>query len=811
MIRRLSCFVEPNPTQSWLRDEVTAHELTAAAIKVLYELRTSARATGYVSGSPGRGKTMFLQQLLRSIDVEHLTMVPRLSRALRAWWTTVPVGAVSFNGRSSVGVDDHLLVWLDAGLPLLVRIIFTETWDPADPAVNFPLYRARVLTLLREKKLQVTDIKAMAVKVLGDRMPASPTGEMGGVLLVDEVARLSLSSLSDHEHKELAEGIQELRAAGFKSHKTTTAAVSEPEPAAAARTAVVASTAMKDSRKVAVTVTCDTWQPEDPAMATAEAVRKATCDWCEDMGIRPVMTAFNERFIKRQAGKLTGSLSTVKELVTIPLLPATELIDQQKRRLEELGFYLRTTSAAGQRRQQRSETTARHLERFTLGHPRAAVVLDNAIQASSHGDVFMTIVKTNLDPSCLSVAKASIDILAQYPVVLAAGLLNYDLPSSGFFAETLSYDTVFGEGALVKRPRARPDSQDAARTANPAIIVTFFLSAIALQHELEVKASFKADAAGTDPAETSVELSSKRHPGSSPAHPNKDSWAKSSGSAKDIVKAVVHDVSGPDGGVYSACREVRSALLVGSVPVAWENLFLWSEVLMSRNRALLVQNEALLRAVRPLPFGTYCLRKLYPAPDRLTGTARWLGAAQVDASCPRRGVVHFSSVQALVREYCDDDLVGHVWRPWRANFEGIDGIMFLRCTRGTRGGPRKGELVAVAVDFKSACLKPTEDMRVSCSALCKLFGSDLWKDWQRRTALVLVVREKAPVKLDVRTSMRDLEVDFDSAIVVDADSLEKAYGTTISTFAVCADSLFGAQVVRRSRSSGKQRGRGTRV
>lgn len=170
--------------------------------------------------------------------------------------------------------------------------------------------------------------------------------------------------------------------------------------------------------------------------------------------------------------------------------------------------------------------------------------------------------------------------------------------------------------------------------------------------------------------------------------------------------------------------------------------------------------------------------------------------------------MHFTDFQSLVDEYCDEYLLEHAWRPRRADFNGIDGIVFLRCIRGTSHGPRKGELVAVAMEFKSGSLKPSEDFKVSCAALSVLFG-DLGTDWKRRTALFMVVREKAPGKLDVRTYVPELAVD--SAIIVDAESLEHAYGTTISTFAVCADSLFGTQVVRKSRSSRKQRSRGTTV
>ncbi|KAK1864892.1 hypothetical protein I4F81_007428 [Pyropia yezoensis] len=200
------------------------------------------------------------------------------------------------------------------------------------------------------------------------------------------------------------------------------------------------------------------------------------------------------------------------------------------------------------------------------------------------------------------------------------------------------------------------------------------------------------------------------------------------------------------------------------------------------------------------------MRKLYPAPDRLTGQAPWLSRAVLDVSIRCRGVVYFSSIPQLLEEY-SEDLIGHVWRPWSSTFKGIDGIVLTRCLRGAKGGPRKGELVARAVQFKSGGLVAA-DIANSCTSLRGLFGPELWKRWERRTALVVTTRLKAPPKLDLRTRKPTFAVE--SVIVVDADSVESAYGNTISTFVVCAESLFGTNIVRR-RSVGKpqtKRGRG---
>lgn len=274
-------------------------------------------------------------------------------------------------------------------------------------------------------------------------------------------------------------------------------------------------------------------------MQTAEAVRKSSCDWCEMMRIRPVMTSFNERFAERQAGLKTGSLSTVVELVQIPLLPADELRKELAAHLVDIGVNLRRTTPEGQRRRLSADTFAEHIARILLGHPRAVSQVDVELFASTDGDVFFGLLLTSLNPTRLSVAQKSVDILAENPLVLAAGLLNYDVPTSGRLTASLSWDTVFGEDALWRRPRAR------SKSGNPSIIVSFFLAAL---EELNVP-----DAVGSE------------------HHVVADN--DNVESSQDAVAATTHVISRDDCGIYAACWEIRRALLVGNVPVAWENLF----------------------------------------------------------------------------------------------------------------------------------------------------------------------------------------------------------------------------------------------
>lgn len=107
----------------------------------------------------------------------------------------------------------------------------------------------------------------------------------------------------------------------------------------------------------------------------------------------------------------------------------------------------------------------------------------------------------------------------------------------------------------------------------------------------------------------------------------------------------------------------------------------------------------------------------------------------------------------------------------------------------------------VLVEFKGGTrLSVKGDIADSCSSLSETFGLELWDSWKRRMAQVFVVRATVPGSLDLRTRAPALSID--SAIVVDMDSMEKVYGTTMSTFAVCAKSLFGTSVLRTKARSG---------
>eukprot|EP00170_Pyropia_yezoensis_P006346 contig_25849_g6366 len=841
---RLRAYIEPTPKfESGLLRRYLGPNITASAVNELHETRTNLRAAAYISGSPGRGKTLCeLLLLLATLPQYQKQLLPGLAADQVAWWQKMPIFVASFNGLTKVSIMDHLLAAIDPSLPVKLRVIFTESHDPA--GADFFAYCNRVVDSFESGGLTVAGVDAAVAALMNVRLSAGAPGEVRAVLLVDELPKLSLSTLTVSETKRCSERLAQLRAAigapreaisaianqvpataddvfeisaasaiskaaGSSSYDTGSTAgttgVSHGAKAAApeqarllsggegvAAEAAGASTAASlgavevDGASTGAAGTAteveagaalahdvrDAFsdpQPEDAANTTAESVRKSTCDWCDTLRIRPVITAFDPRFVRRQAGVLTGSLSTVLPLVKIPFLPLHEVEEEATRRLVYLSISLRPTTALGQRQCVPAEIMAKHCTLLTVGHPRAVQTLFEALETSEDGDVFFIKLLEVVSPERLSVARESINILTQNPLVMAVGLLNFKAPTTGIISERLSWDYAIGQAALFLEDGKRP-----------TIIVSFFFAA--LQARLKQLARF-----APCPEDAAPPTSSRARFDCSDSD-----VAEAPSSLNDPVVGTIHDVSGDDCGIYSACLQVRSALMNGDAPIAWEGYVLWEEVVASRCRALLVRYASTVLATTPPPFLNYTLAQLYPVPARLSGTAQWLHDAVVDASIARRGVEFFVSVPQLCSDYSEDDLEQYIWRPRRCNFPGVDGIMFIRCVHAGGTGPRRNQLVAVAVQYKSGDLVFKADIQEPCAKLSMLFGGELWAQWQKRTALVVVTRNPAPPMLD----LRERSLAIDSCMIVDIDSFGEVYGSTAGTVAACADSLFGTQIVR---------------
>ncbi|KAK1864213.1 hypothetical protein I4F81_006763 [Pyropia yezoensis] len=811
IILRLRHFIEPSPAfESGLLRRIFGRNLTAELINGLFKTRTETRATGYIAGSPGRGKTLLLLLLLLSTLPKYEILLSELSDEVRAWWKGLPVYSLSLNGRTKASGSDHVLAAINPLLPVLVRIIYTESYTVGN--LLFSDFQKDVLQLLKRKELSFEEVKTCATGLVRARLqPSMSSAQMSAVMLVDELARLSLEGLSKEDVESLNKDLQELNDAAATQRPGVKATVftvrmtpnaiepkivegKQPAWAPMASAELVKTSAEQieavtvDTKVAAATpvradqVDADTSNkaadvivlPEDSALRTAEAVRKACCDWCEELLIRPVMTSFTNRFMQRQGGFKTGSGSTVIEAVTIPLLPAQPLEEELVRRFNDSGVRLQATSAVGQRTVLPVETVAKHMVLVSLGHPRALQTLYGAVDRARDGDNFLDKLLAALKPEALSVAAESVRILASYPLVLAAGLLGFDVPTTGFAADDLSFDTVFGKAALVQRS---PEG--------PTVILSFFFAALEQRLTLDMQDVVAAKA--VMPSST-LKLSDGPSVDGGGAVSTPIPFA-------DVVNPT-NDCRGADAGLFDACLYVRRSLLNGNAPIAWESVLLWFAVATSRARALLTRYESSVLRGDPPPYRAQTVAMLYPACERLTGPAPWLHTAYVDASIAREGVKFFSTIPQLLEDVSQDELLRFIWRPKSSTFPGIDGIMFFRCVVGVQGGPEEGTLVAVAEQHKFGDkLVPGTDLMTPCTRLAKLFGEDLWKLWQARTAFVLIARSTAPDGLNVRSCNPPLAVD--STIVIDGDGLAGVYGSAFSTLAVCAESLFGTQILMR--------------
>lgn len=179
------------------------------------------------------------------------------------------------------------------------------------------------------------------------------------------------------------------------------------------------------------------------------------------------------------------------------------------------------------------------------------------------------------------------------------------------------------------------------------------------------------------------------------------------------------------------------------------------------------------------------LESIYPVPAALFGSAFWMKSAALDTATAREGVWYFKSIHQLLRDHHADMLLKFLWRALDSNFEGVDGVRFYCCARGTDGWPQTGELVAVCVQQKTVeKLQASVHVDAPCLALPKLYVDELWNKWKQCTALVVVSRTSAPPRLDVPGRSK---LALDSFIFVDGDCLADVYGSTLSLMAKCAD------------------------
>lgn len=155
----------------------------------------------------------------------------------------------------------------------------------------------------------------------------------------------------------------------------------------------------------------------------ADESRSALCAFTQAFGSRLCVTSLSEGFI---SGQTTQSGSVPVPSGVLQLVEVTRLARAVAGALSTRGRGFQVTSQnSGTRSVLSTETVGVCLSALAGGHPRAAEVLISSMEASRNGEPFIGNFLSKLGPEKLSLAASSIDVLCDYPVVIAVGLLGY--------------------------------------------------------------------------------------------------------------------------------------------------------------------------------------------------------------------------------------------------------------------------------------------------------------------------------------------------------------------------------------------------
>ncbi|KAK1868606.1 hypothetical protein I4F81_011091 [Pyropia yezoensis] len=465
---RLRAYIEPTPKfESGLLRRYLGPNITASAVNELHETRTNLRAAAYISGSPGRGKTLCeLLLLLATLPQYQKQLLPGLAADQVAWWQKMPIFVASFNGLTKVSIMDHLLAAIDPSLPVKLRVIFTESHDPA--GADFFAYCNRVVDSFESGGLTVAGVDAAVAALMNVRLSAGAPGEVRAVLLVDELPKLSLSTLTVSETKRCSERLAQLRAA-IGAPREAISAIANQVPATAD----------------------DVFE-----ISAASAISKAAGSSSYDTGSTAGTTGVShgaKAAAPEQARLLSGGEGVAAEAAGASTAASLGAVEVDGGCLDWLA------------------------------------TLFEALETSEDGDVFFIKLLEVVSPERLSVARESINILTQNPLVMAVGLLNFKAPTTGIISERLSWDYAIGQAALFLEDGKRP-----------TIIVSFFFAA--LQARLKQLARF-----APCPEDAAPPTSSRARFDCSDSD-----VAEAPSSLNDPVVGTIHDVSGDDCGIYSA-------------------------------------------------------------------------------------------------------------------------------------------------------------------------------------------------------------------------------------------------------------------
>lgn len=761
---KLCELLRPNPGRQSLQDKQLDYELVRRAVKELHQNRFDARIFGTIVGFPGMGKTYLMRLLLMS----QAASAPATSAAVdmesdevMSWWMSMPLFVISFNGITSATSIDLLLATLDYELPGMVRLLFSEMMRQGGGS-DFATFRAAMLEALHAGKLSPSTLLMLVnyVRRTRCREQLDLPSTFVGILLADELLQLSRAPPPSPTRLQRS---QRGRPSGGQPLPLPSSSSDSGRCDASPSSDVDGSPTIwtpRESRQGANEAMAGhaVTTPVMHGARVAEVARSALCSTAKNHNLLLCVSSFSEGFIIREK---TASGSVPVRIGFLQLVEATRVAAAVSQVLCERKKGFQVMSKSGTTSVLTTETVGMCLGVLAGGHPRAAEVLITSIEASRHGEPFLSNVLSRLEPDKLSLASSSVDTLCEYPAVVAVGLLGFEADPEIPFFDSIPWDHVYAQGALTRgvldrtHRRATRSASCSGAPASPIystrLIVAFLLEVLKRK---PLQARIESDVGEQSRTATVV-----------------------------------------DQDLYAALRDVQAALETGDAAVAWERFVFSGLTAVSHARRICSQKlRSLVRdGQEQPPLHKTTLLDLFPASSPYVGDAPWLETAEVDASRALAGVRLFRNYTELLA-MDDEELLTYVWQAEQSNFPAVDGVVFFKCTGcAAAAGPRRGELVAVMLQLKHKekinLAKGVINSAVSAAAAFRFIAGT--SSWSRRTAFVVLSHRELPRRRDVDL----VHAVAAPVIVVDHLGLIATFGPGLHALIRSSAIAFGTQVV----------------
>lgn len=392
-------LLQPNPLRESCQDVGRNRARVLGAVRTLYESRFDKRSFGALIGFPGMGKTYLFRDLLRSQDASALAPASAACAASAAARDARDAGV-------DAGDADVLSWW--RSLP-----VFVISFNGITKASTVDLE-------LAQRDAQLPGV----VRLLHSESLKLDGGPSFNTFRATVLEHFKKDVLTPSTLLSLADYVLRTR-----------------QPSSLQNTAGVAGVMLVDELVQLSLV--------DPLVNSdaAETGRSALCTFSASYGLMLCVSSLSKSFVDRAK---TASGSVPVAIDVLELVEESRVADAVDKQLAKRRMCFQVTSKSGERSVLTSEDVSQCLGVLAGGHPRAVEVLLSAIETTRNGEAFLAKVLSLLDPTRLSLAPSSIGVLCDYPVVMAVGLLGYEVAPDRPLCGDISWDHVYAEGALAR-------------------------------------------------------------------------------------------------------------------------------------------------------------------------------------------------------------------------------------------------------------------------------------------------------------------------------------------------------------------------